>query len=169
MKEGQVVEVWAEAGKRGLSAPQLALLLGLSPPGPAHSTVVGSSNKRHQEAPWVLLTLPTFTGCFHPVLMVLAVGRREGEQLSPITVAPVRLAQFLSQTYPGLYVRDMIFRLGEESDGADGSYVCSKHTSSRLCAGAGIGMQGPDTTPGFEKLESIWGARQKHYSGMTIM
>ena len=116
MKEGQVVEVWAEAGKRGLSAPQLALLLGLSPPGPAHSTVVGSSNKRHQEAPWVLLTLPTFTGCFHPVLMVLAVGRREGEQLSPITVAPVRLAQFLSQTYPGLYVRDMIFRLGEVSN-----------------------------------------------------
>ena len=62
----------------------------------------------------------------------------------------------------------MIFRLGEESDVADGSYVRSKHTCSRLCAGAGIGMRGPDTTPGFEKLESIWGARQKHYSRMTI-
>ena len=68
-------------------------------------------------------------------------SRKEGkEQLSPITVALVRLAQFLSQTYPGLYVRDVIFRLGEDSDVADGGYVFSKHTCSRLCAGAGIGM-----------------------------
>lgn len=38
-------------GQRGLSATQLAFLLGLDPAGPARSTIVGSNNRRHQEAP----------------------------------------------------------------------------------------------------------------------
>ena len=71
--------------------------------------------------------------------MVLAVGRKEWEQLSPLIVASARLAQFLPQRYLGMYVRDVILRLGEESDVADGSHVFNKHSWGRHCAGAGTG------------------------------
>lgn len=138
-------------GKRGPCATQLTLLLGLGPVGSAYSVSVESSNRRHQEAPWVLLTSPTFARHPYRVLMGLEVGNRRGTQFSPHIVVPARFAQFLLQRYPRVYVRDTIPRLSYGSDVADRSRVFNIHVAGTMLVLAQIHRK-PHMICGFKKL-----------------